>query len=136
MTHFWRMKTATLSGLLFLAGFLLHPASGESPQLWSDGGGGSGEEDGAVDVRDILAQGGEGRVLWTGGHSSVCRGSVTHLRRDEATLLRSHSGYGRSPYPPDYMCRWLVIPDRCDLAVECGVDTKANDRRSRNSFRR
>ncbi len=108
-------------------------------QLWSDAGGGSGSN--AVETLDLLTDyastDADGRVLWTGRReSSSCRGTVTHLRRDQATVIKSHYGYGLEPYPADYNCRWLFIPDECDLGVECSMGTRRNLRRSRNSFGR
>lgn len=75
----------------------------------------------------------QGRAIWTGREkSNNCRGSVTHLKENEATLLRSHRGYGKTPYPPDYDCRWLLIPQDCDLGLECDIGTYRNLRRSRS----
>ncbi len=114
--------------------------SGENPpQLWSDNGGGVDDDDDLSFLREggLSDRDGEGRVLWTGrGKSSSCRGSVTKLRRDEATVVRSHRGYGQEPYPDDYHCRWLFIPEGCDLGVDCDMGTRRNLRRSRNSFGR
>ena len=48
----------------------------------------------------------EGRAIWTGtGKSSQCRGTVTQLAKDEATVLKSHYSYGLQPYPENYHCR-------------------------------
>ncbi len=110
-----------------------------SSQLWTDKGGGGGDADAVTFLTDFGNASAKGRVLWTGrGQSSSgrCRGAVTKLRRDEATVVSSHYGYGQEPYPADYHCRWLFIPDECDLGVECQLGTKRNLRRSRNSFGR
>ncbi len=78
----------------------------------------------------------ESRVLWTGrDRSKQCGGTVTTLKKNEATVLKSHYRYGIEPYPEDYYCRWLFIPEDCELGIECDVETASNDRRSRTSSR-
>ena len=76
----------------------------------------------------------DGRSAWTGRkQSSQCRGAITKLKKDEATVLKSHFGYGKQPYPEDYQCRWLFIPDDCNLGIECSLGTNYNRRRGRTS---
>eukprot|EP00095_Tigriopus_kingsejongensis_P002797 snap_masked-scaffold157_size297442-processed-gene-1.8 protein:Tk02797 transcript:snap_masked-scaffold157_size297442-processed-gene-1.8-mRNA-1 annotation:"coagulation factor xi" len=68
------------------------------------------------------------------GKQHECRSTVTTLRKDEATVLKSHHGYGLEPYPENYSCRWLFLPDDCNLALKCDVGTFRNLRRSRSRF--
>jgi len=84
------------------------------------------------DVEDLFDGAALGHAWSISRHHRNCQGSLTALKRDEATLAKSHAGYGQEPYPEDYFCRWLFLPDGCDLGVECDVGTKRNLRRSRS----
>lgn len=68
------------------------------------------------------------------GKPRQCRSTVTTLRKDEAMVLKSHQSYGMEPYPENYLCRWLFIPDDCNLALKCDLGTFRNLRRSRSRF--
>ena len=90
-------------------------------------------EDAILRDYSVLESDREGRAIWTGkAKSDHCRGSVTHLSANEATILKSHRGYGKTPYPANYNCRWLLIPQECDLGLECNLGTYRNLRRSRS----
>ena len=53
--------------------------------------------------------------------SGDCTGGDIDLRQGEATLVRSHIGFGGKKYPGDYSCGWRVKPYHCDFNVECRV---------------
>ena len=77
--------------------------------------------------------GADGKILTTLGGGSEeeakvhrCRGSTTSLSAGEATVVKSHASYGRDPYPPNYLCRWLFLPvGGCRIGLQCREGTTA-----------
>ena len=40
--------------------------------------------------------------------NNQCPGTVITMLEGFATVLKSHNGYGKVPYPSNYLCRWLM----------------------------
>ena len=60
--------------------------------------------------------------------NSQCPGTVITMLEGFATVLKSHNGYGKVPYPSDYLCRWLILPKDCELSLVCNLSTREKRR--------
>ena len=67
--------------------------------------------------------------------NNQCPGTVITMLDGFATVLKSHNGYGKVPYPSNYLCRWLIIPSDCELSLVCNLSTRER-RRSRGERRK
>ena len=67
--------------------------------------------------------------------NNQCPGTVITMLEGFATVLKSHNGYGKVPYPSDYLCRWLILPKDCELSLVCNLSTRER-RRARGERRK
>nr|XP_040568694.1 transmembrane protease serine 2-like [Lepeophtheirus salmonis] len=69
----------------------------------------------------------EARAIWfslSSSNKKQCNGSVQKIFPGKSLMIKSHEDYGIGDYPPNYQCRWLIIPQGCtSLRVSCKVHT-------------
>ena len=60
--------------------------------------------------------------------NNQCPGTVITMLEGFAIVLKSHKGYGKVPYPSNYLCSWLIIPRDCELSMVCNLSTRERQR--------
>ena len=69
------------------------------------------------------------RAIWLPSKSNPsCTGGVVSILQGQTKTLTSHRAYGHQAYPSDYQCRWLVLPDACDLSLVCDLGVHSPNR--------
>lgn len=69
------------------------------------------------------------RAIWLPSKANPqCTGGVVSMLDGQTKEVSSHRSYGHQAYPSDYQCRWLVLPDACDLSLVCDLGVHSPNR--------